>query len=459
VKETGGSGHVQLTVNGTLAGSTATLAQSSQSLGVSYDGGGAAGYYATITLSASGAASESFEVVPLFVTSASPLYSNGAIAFTAPSQALSMTATEAVPSGQTYTATVKTGCHAAVSPATGSGASYPFSVTSGPAAETSCTVTVADSLGASIAIPYSEQGTSGGITIGGIQEYHTPVNSPNTIVSGADGNVYVSATQSNAGTLTGSTVWVYNTSGSEVAWSAALTNDPVSIAAGPDGKLWFVGNSNSVYTYTTNGDVVSSYAPAGASSLAAITVGPDGNLWMVDSGNGNVYDVSPSFGTVATYNIAGSPTLIAASSSAVYAIVPGATSTLYRLTVGGGQTSSTIPGTNIGPAAMTVDPAGNVWVAEANTSSIDEYVPGTGWTQHPIQQNDGPLGIVVGGDGNIWFTAPHSNSIGALNITSGTFAHFAIPTSGASPAGITLGSDGRIWFTESAQIQIGAITP
>ncbi len=81
--ETGGSGHAQLTLSGTPSGASVTLTQSTQTLGVSYDGGGASGYYATVTLSASGATSESFTVVPMHVTTTSQYFAGGNVAFTA----------------------------------------------------------------------------------------------------------------------------------------------------------------------------------------------------------------------------------------------------------------------------------------------------------------------------------------------------------------------------------------
>jgi streptogramin lyase len=464
VAETGGSGFMHLTVNGTDVGTSTTLTQSSQTLGVKYLSGGTPGYFATVTLSATGVSPASFNVAPMYVTSTSPYYSAGVLAFTGTSESAVLSISEAAGSNTYALSESPCASSYAVGSVTGSGATGSVTVTSGSSvAGGGCSIGVTDSANTALTLAYTQNSTNTGVQIGGITEYSTPVKYPNLIVAGTDGNLYVGATTSDASTLTGSTIWVYNTSGGEVGWSNPLANDPVSMAAGPDANLWFVASNGTVFTYNlANG--VGSFIPSSpsATKLVAIADGPDGNMWAVDNSLNTVFEFPPYLASGPTYNIGLAPTLIASSAvdNAAWVVAPGVSSTLVRIAPGGSPVDATIPNASVGPAAITTDPAGNVWIAEQTENQIDKYTPGTStWTQYPIGQSDGPVGIAVGPDGNIWFTAPSTNSIGMFNVTTHAFSHYPIPTTGASPAGITLGSDGRMWFTESLVEKIGAITP
>jgi virginiamycin B lyase len=61
--------------------------------------------------------------------------------------------------------------------------------------------------------------------------------------------------------------------------------DPVEIAAGPDGALWFTNYSGSIGRITTAG-LVTNFALFGSANPQGITAGPDGALWftVVDLG-------------------------------------------------------------------------------------------------------------------------------------------------------------------------------
>ena len=59
-------------------------------------------------------------------------------------------------------------------------------------------------------------------------------------------------------------------------------DDPVGIAAGPDGALWFTNyGNNSIGRITTTG-AVTNYTGTGISLPFGITAGPDGALWFTN---------------------------------------------------------------------------------------------------------------------------------------------------------------------------------
>jgi len=465
---TGTTGHTQLTVNGTNAGTSATLTQSSQSLGIAYDGLGSAGYSASISITAGSTAAQTIVLAPLYVTSASPYFVNGALSFTGLGQTATLNISEA--SGtNTYVATqsTATACTtgATVGSVTGSGASATVVVTSQAvvAASNGCTISVNDGTATTDAIAYITTTTGPVLQIGGITEYGTPVAVPNVITAGADGNIYVASSL-------GSTIWGYDTSGNEVNWTVSPPSyAPVSMAPGPDGNIWFVTNGTNSYTYATQPDPtppVGTFAVPGAMKLTGVALGPNGDMWMIDNMNNAMYDQPPFLSIAGTYALGCSPTLIANGGIAhgEYVVCPGTPSKVVLQRLGVNPMTVTIPGSGVGPSAVAVDSGGNLWIADQTNNALLEYAPtpciiSGGWCTYPIGATDSPAGLAFGSDGNLYFTAPGSNSIGEFNVTTHVFTHFSIPSASANPAGITAGPDGRIWFTEGGVEKMGALTP
>lgn len=457
--ETGGSGHSVLTVNGTASGSSATISQSSQQLGVQFDGKGASGYYATITLSASGATSASFAVVPMYVTSTAPYYANGALAFTAAGQTASFSVNEAQ-GNAAYTAAASSASCAGTVTASGSGTSGTASITSGAAAGSGCSLLIADASGTVYPIPYTTTTTaSAGPTIGGVTEYAMPLGSlsrPEPIAAGPDGNLWVgdeAAGQIDKVTTSGS-ITTYN-----VPSGAA---PPYFIVAGNDGDLWYVdGLNNALYQATTSG-TITQHVGLGTGPFQGLAAGADGNLWVADqggSGSGAMLQVSMQAQLVGTYApLDTGITATAIGSNGKVYVISSAGSLYYIVTPHFPVASNTLPGACTSPSAIAEDPQdGNIYVG--CSSALVQIPPSGSPVAIGLGQNDGVRGVVAGPDGSIWFTGSISNTIGRYNPTTGTVTHYAIPTSGGVPIGIAVGSDGRIWFTEFSAGKIGVITP
>src|SRR5436190_20192265 len=60
-------------------------------------------------------------------------------------------------------------------------------------------------------------------------------------------------------------------------------SQPLWIASGPDGNLWFTETSaNKIGRITTGGIITEFVVPTRSSSPAGIVAGPDNNLWFVE---------------------------------------------------------------------------------------------------------------------------------------------------------------------------------
>lgn len=144
--ETGGSGHVQIVKNGTPTGGTSTtLNYSNDTVAVKYDGGGAPGYDATVTVSANNVTPSTLTISPLFVTSASPYYSNKTLSFTATGQTAQVNLSETgAPNATAYTATPSNTCAGIASATAPSGTPSASSTTVTAGSGGSCTIAFSD---------------------------------------------------------------------------------------------------------------------------------------------------------------------------------------------------------------------------------------------------------------------------------------------------------------------------
>src|ERR1017187_5657992 len=127
--------------------------------------------------------------------------------------------------------------------------------------------------------------------------------------------------------------WVASTASASTPvvtnYTATSIDEPLGIAAGPDGALWFTNQANNSIGRITTGGVVTNYTGTGISGPNGITVGPDGALWFTNNGNASI----------------------------------------GRITTGGVVTNYT--GTGISqPDGITAGPDGALWFTNANNGSV-----------------------------------------------------------------------------------------
>jgi streptogramin lyase len=213
-----------------------------------------------------------------------------------------------------------------------------------------------------------------------------------------------------------------------------------SIAAGPDGNLWFTEN---VDENGTTSQRIGRMTPAGAFSafpvpdsfadgyLHQIIAGPDGNLWFSLEG------------ADANYNALGA---------------------IGRMTPQGAISIAPL-GKFAVPADMTVGPDHNLWfttgfavgrVTPAGQARLFDPDPQASASNHVAMG-----GITTGPDGALWFATANAE-VGRVT-TSGAFSFYPLPSAadfdhGSSSLtlgqlkGIVTGADGALWLTDGEQI-------
>src|SRR6266851_4987940 len=119
---------------------------------------------------------------------------------------------------------------------------------------------------------------------------------PITTAAGPDGNLWVTE-------LTGGKIARVTTAGAFTEFATPTSGSPAVITAGPDGNLWFNEYGvNKVAKVTTAGVFTEYPITTAASGTSFITAGPDGNLWFTES-NADKVGVITTAGTVTEYPV------------------------------------------------------------------------------------------------------------------------------------------------------------
>jgi streptogramin lyase len=181
---------------------------------------------------------------------------------------------------------------------------------------------------------------------------------------------------------------------------AFVVNGHATIAALPDGTLWFSEPYGNKIGKITPGGAITEFAlpctrtiPAFPENLVtarptSITPGPDGNLWFTESECDRIGRMSPSGSLVE-----------------------------FPLTAG-----ST-------PVAITPGSDGNLWFLEYGTNKIGQMTPAGVMTELPLPAGPHvPASLVAAPDGNLWFT----DFVSSSDRMTGQLGRIVLPV---SPAG------------------------
>ena len=228
-------------------------------------------------------------------------------------------------------------------------------------------------------------------------------------------------------------------------WGAGITQFQLATiykagAAGECQAVWFTESNgtvtNNIGSISPDGSTINEYTPTTAASFPySIAAGPDGNVWFTENKPNNIGEFvslggGEGFGEFPiTYPAQDGPS----SSYGAFGIASGPDGNLWFTEsqcvedpcfVGSITTSGTIKvyqtlTDDSPPQGITAGPDGNLWFTESGSGAHSQI---------------------------------------ARITTGGTITEYATPTAGSVPGFVTTGGDGNLWFTESAVNQIGVIT-
>jgi streptogramin lyase len=158
-------------------------------------------------------------------------------------------------------------------------------------------------------------------------------------------------------------------------------NEPLGIAYGPDGGLWFTNyTGNSIGRLATGfssggGSFTITPIPTSVSEPYGIAAGPDGALWFTENGGNKI----------------------------------------GRITTSGAITETPIPTSDAEPYDIVAGADGALWFTEGNGNKIGRITTTGSITEIPLKHaNSVPWGITAASDGSLWFTENAADKIGRV---------------------------------------------
>lgn len=297
---------------------------------------------------------------------------------------------------------------------------------------------------------------------------------PTAIVTGGDGNLWVSDTSGYSNKI------VKLTPAGETTVFTIAATDYVGIAQlapFPGGIVFAEARSGKVGVMTYDGAHHEWPKSKAWVNPVGIVADTHGALWVSEANPGDF--PSQRMDRVARYTNWSSPSIsptvedyamsFGGYGPGVMALSSGLASDRVYFTIGGRGAVGWIE--QNGQAALkewdltgftkdiVAGPNASMWFTEP--FSIGAITHGTAFTavvtHYAIPSvTPEPDGITIGSDGNVWFAETRAGKLGRLNPSTGVMTEY--PLTGAHPIKLTRGPDGSLWFT-TQEHQVGRFIP
>jgi virginiamycin B lyase len=237
---------------------------------------------------------------------------------------------------------------------------------------------------------------------------------------------------------------------------------PLRIARGPDGEVWFT-ESNAARLVRTDATGVMTQVPllAQSSPASGITVGPDGALWFTEpaarkvgrvSEDGGITELALAAsdgGTMVPIEIATGPDgnlWITLLGDVVARVTPAGVATAFDVSVDAGA---------LEPSVIVAGPDGNLWFASAGLPMISRITTAGVVTHYGVSGRS--FGVAAGADGALWFTT--TQGLGRITFApEPTITEFGV--AGTRPAEIIAGPDCvSLYVADSLGNRVRRFTP
>ena len=244
--------------------------------------------------------------------------------------------------------------------------------------------------------------------------------------------------------------------GADGTGSSARFSFPAGIAADAAGNLYVADTGNHTIRKITSAGLVSTRA-AGFSTPRGVAVDGGGNVYVADTNNHTIYKITPA-GVGA---FAGFPHISGSSDG---------TGTAARFNA---------------PSGVGTDSAGNIYVADSGNHTIRKITPGAEVTTlaglagisgssdgtGSSARFRGPRGVTVDDAGNLFVADSENHTIRKITPAGSVTTLAGLPGSGGaydgtgsaarfySPAGVAVDSDGTVYVADSGNHTIRVGTP
>jgi len=230
---------------------------------------------------------------------------------------------------------------------------------------------------------------------------------------------------------------------------------PVGLAADPFGRIWvadagnnrvqrWLANQSVKYDLTYQSSLGSEGAEAGKLKHPAdLAIDAERNIWVADYTNNRVeeFDGAGNFVKAFGWGVSNGESKLEVCTASCQAGLSGS---------GNGQLNR--------PAAIAIDPEGNLWVADKNNYRIEEFNPKGEYLAKfgTLGSGNGqffyPEGIAIDAEGNIWVADSILSRVQEFN-PKGEFVK-VVATEGTgngqvkAPAGLAIDAEGNLWIAD-----------
>ena len=141
-------------------------------------------------------------------------------------------------------------------------------------------------------------------------------------------------------------------------------SQPIGIAAGPDGNMWFTQQgANGIGRITPSGAITEFTIPTTSTVIQGIAAGPDGNMWFTQSSSNEIGRITPS----------------------------------------GAITEFPIPTASSGPRGIAAGPDGNLWFTQQSVNKIGRITSGMSPAdRRPVLSGSGQVGLPLVCAADVW---------------------------------------------------------
>ncbi|MDQ2835665.1 MAG: hypothetical protein M3Y50_18365 [Acidobacteriota bacterium] len=257
--------------------------------------------------------------------------------------------------------------------------------------------------------------------------------------------------------------------GTPTGGTGAFVSSPVDIAIDQYDDVWFAnsqGSTGNLSAITSSGVPLACIFP-GAGAQGGTVIDSASNVWVGTSNS--MYRYTTYNGAALSFPIGTSPLAVAADGvkNLYFTSVSGTTGSLYQIPLAATATAAVAPvqiSNAVGPNPIRIMPdyitkatLNNLWVT-SGSSFVSKVTPGTGsgslnsFLTTPFTTSGNSYGLSVNQAGNIYIAANDTNALTTLVPSGGTFVQpsgspFAGAAAGVShPTSISLDSRSNIWL-------------
>ena len=224
--------------------------------------------------------------------------------------------------------------------------------------------------------------------------------------------------------------------------------EPVGLAVDAQGAAWFTDPTEvQISRIVPSGEIKSFPLGTPISRLGRLAVAPDGAVWFAES---TAFGFTRLKDGELTRNVPksaqGSPYGVTVDAKGVvWGTLQGANQ-LVKIVQGEAISEFEIPTRGSSPSDVTADAAGNVWILEFRANKIAKFSDGK-FSEFPVPgENTALSGIAAAEDGSVWFGMLRAHALGRLR--DGQFKVFELPRKDARPYTVAIDKTGNVWYAD-----------